>query len=42
MGYGLGNYWTVQDGFVYYGHSGGIPGDLTEVFILSYAAVGLI
>ena len=28
-GYGLSNYWTVEDGFVYHGHDGGVDGGLT-------------
>jgi CubicO group peptidase (beta-lactamase class C family) len=30
-GYGLSNYWTVNDGFVYHGHNGGVLGGLTEL-----------
>ena len=30
-GYGLSNYWFIQDGFVYHGHSGGVNGGLTEL-----------
>jgi len=30
-GYGLSNYWTVSDGFVYHGHNGGVNGGLTEM-----------
>ena len=26
-GYGLGNYTTIEDGFVYHGHNGGVEGD---------------
>ena len=26
-GYGLSNYWSVRDGFVYHGHNGGVEGD---------------
>jgi CubicO group peptidase (beta-lactamase class C family) len=33
-GYGLSNYWSVNDGFVYHGHNGGVLGGLTE---LAYA-----
>jgi CubicO group peptidase (beta-lactamase class C family) len=34
-GYGLSNYWSVEDGFVYHGHDGGVEGGLTE---MSYMA----
>ena len=34
-GYGLSNYWTVQDGFVYHGHNGGVNGGIT---VLAYMA----
>ena len=30
-GYGLGNYWTTYDGFVYHGHNGGVEGGVTEL-----------
>ena len=30
-GYGLSNYVTVEDGFVYHGHNGGVEGGLTEM-----------
>jgi CubicO group peptidase (beta-lactamase class C family) len=30
-GYGLSNYWSVEDGFVYHGHDGGVEGGLTEM-----------
>jgi hypothetical protein len=30
-GYGLSNYWTIEDGFVYHGHDGGVEGGLTEM-----------
>ena len=30
-GYGLSNYWSIQDGFVYHGHNGGVNGGLTEL-----------
>ena len=29
-GYGLGNYWSIEDGFVYHGHNGGVIGGLTS------------
>ncbi len=31
VGYGLSNYWTVYEGFVYHGHNGGIDGGLTDM-----------
>ena len=30
-GYGLSNFWSVEDGFVYHGHDGEIDGGLTEL-----------
>lgn len=30
-GYGLSNYWSVEDGFVYHGHDGGVEGGLTDM-----------
>lgn len=30
-GYGLSNYWSVHEGFVYHGHNGGVEGGLTEL-----------
>ena len=39
-GYGLSNYWTVYDGFVYHGHNGGIDGGLTEMAYMSDLGVG--
>jgi len=30
-GYGLSNYWSIEDGFVYHGHNGGVNGGLTEM-----------
>lgn len=33
-GYGLSNYWTFNDGFVYHGHNGGVEGGLTEMAYL--------
>src|SRR5262249_23074700 len=30
-GYGLSNYWTAEDGFVYHGHDGGVNGGLTDM-----------
>jgi CubicO group peptidase (beta-lactamase class C family) len=39
-GYGLSNYWTVEDGFAYHGHNGGVEGGLTEVSYLPDYGVG--
>jgi CubicO group peptidase (beta-lactamase class C family) len=33
-GYGLSDYWSIHDGFVYHGHNGGVAGGLTEVAYL--------
>ena len=39
-GYGLSNYWQVEDGFVYHGHNGGVEGGLTEMAYLPEYNVG--
>ena len=39
-GYGLSNYWSVQDGFVYHGHDGGVEGGLTDMSYLPDSGVG--
>ena len=39
-GYGLSNYWSVEDGFVYHGHNGGVDGGLTEMLYLPDYGVG--
>jgi CubicO group peptidase (beta-lactamase class C family) len=39
-GYGLSNYWTVNDGFVYHGHDGGVNGGLTEMAYMPDYGVG--
>lgn len=39
-GYGLSNYWSVQDGFVYHGHNGGVEGGLTEMAYMPEYGVG--
>ncbi len=39
-GYGLGNFWTVEDGFVYHGHDGGVNGGLTEMAYMPDYGVG--
>jgi hypothetical protein len=30
-GYGLSNFWSVEEGFVYHGHDGGVDGGLTDM-----------
>jgi CubicO group peptidase (beta-lactamase class C family) len=40
LGYGLSNYATVADGFVYHGHDGGVNGGLTEMAYLPEFGVG--
>lgn len=39
-GYGLSNYWTFQDGFVYHGHNGGVEGGLTDMSYMPEYGVG--
>jgi len=39
-GYGLSNYWTFQDGFVFHGHNGGVEGGLTDMSYLPEFGVG--
>ncbi len=39
-GYGLSNYWTVHDGFVYHGHNGGVEGGLTEMGYMPDYGIG--
>jgi hypothetical protein len=39
-GYGLSNYWSFQDGFVYHGHNGGVLGGLTELAYMPEFGVG--
>ena len=39
-GYGLSNYWSVNDGFVYHGHNGGVNGGLTEMAYMPDYGVG--
>lgn len=39
-GYGLYNYWTIQNGFVYHGHNGGVEGGLTEMGYMPDYGVG--
>jgi CubicO group peptidase (beta-lactamase class C family) len=40
FGYGLGDYWTIRDGFVYHGHNGGVDGGLTELAYMPEYGVG--
>lgn len=39
-GYGLSNYCSIQDGFVYHGHDGGVDGGLTEMAYLPDFGIG--
>jgi CubicO group peptidase (beta-lactamase class C family) len=39
-GYGLSNYWSIEDGFVYHGHDGGVSGGLTDMSYLPDYGVG--
>jgi CubicO group peptidase (beta-lactamase class C family) len=39
-GYGLSNYWSVNNGFVYHGHNGGVDGGLTEMSYMPEYGVG--
>jgi CubicO group peptidase (beta-lactamase class C family) len=39
-GYGLSNYWTFNDGFIYHGHDGGVEGGLTEMGYMPEYGVG--
>ena len=39
-GYGLSNYPSLHDGFVYHGHSGGVDGGLTEMAYMPEYGVG--
>jgi len=39
-GYGLSNYWSIYDGFVYHGHNGGVEGGLTEMAYMPDFGVG--
>jgi hypothetical protein len=40
FGYGLSNYSSVHEGFVYHGHNGGVGGGLTEMAYLPEYGVG--
>ncbi len=39
-GYGMSNYWSIHEGFVYHGHNGGVEGGLTEMAYLPDYGVG--
>ena len=39
-GYGLSNYTSIHDGFVYHGHNGGVEGGLTDMSYLPDYGVG--
>jgi CubicO group peptidase (beta-lactamase class C family) len=39
-GYGLSNYTSVHDGFVYHGHNGGVNGGLTEMAYMPESDIG--
>jgi CubicO group peptidase (beta-lactamase class C family) len=39
-GYGLSNYTSVHDGFVYHGHNGGVSGGITEMSYMPEYGVG--
>lgn len=39
-GYGLSNYTSVEEGYVYHGHNGGVDGGLTEMAYLPEYGVG--
>jgi CubicO group peptidase (beta-lactamase class C family) len=39
-GYGLNNYWSINDGFVYHGHDGGVDGGLTDMAYMPDYGVG--
>lgn len=39
-GYGLSNYWNIEDGFVYHGHDGGVEGGLTDMAYMPDHNVG--
>jgi CubicO group peptidase (beta-lactamase class C family) len=39
-GYGLSNYWSIEDGFLYHGHDGGVEGGLTGMAYMADYNVG--
>lgn len=40
VGYGLSNYWSVLDGYVYHGHDGGVEGGITQMAYMPDYGVG--
>ncbi len=40
IGYGLNNYCTIYDGFIYHGHDGNIPGGLTAMQYMPDKGIG--
>lgn len=39
-GYGLSNYTSIHDGFVYHGHNGGVEGGLTDMSYMPESGIG--
>jgi hypothetical protein len=39
-GYGLSNFWSIEDGFVYHGHDGGVAGGHTDMAYMPDYGVG--
>ncbi|MBS1805942.1 MAG: beta-lactamase family protein [Acidobacteria bacterium] len=39
-GYGLSNYWSFNDGFIFHGHNGGVEGGLTELAYMPEYGIG--
>ncbi len=39
-GYGLSNYWSIEEGFIYHGHDGGVEGGLTDMSYMPDQNVG--
>jgi CubicO group peptidase (beta-lactamase class C family) len=39
-GYGLSNYTSIYDGFVYHGHNGGVNGGITDMYYMPEYGVG--
>lgn len=40
--YGLGNYCSIHDGFVYHGHDGNVPGGLTMMAYMPKEGIGYL
>lgn len=40
LGYGLGNYWILHDGYEYHGHDGSVEGGLTDMAYMPEHGVG--